>query len=217
MTVCGTPDYVAPEVVLRKGHDRGVDVWAVGILIYEMMCGKAPFQTDAQDPARIYTRILNKEPKFTSSHWKGAGWEVVDLIQCLLKKNPKDRLGNGKRGMQEIRAHPWFKKISWSKLERKQLPAYYAIRVDNPLDASNFEPIADDSMLDGAVCNDDCFNFLIQEPVPDIADKNGGSPERHERRRTAGERKSVTFEGVGGRASRSGSVGRSNGSHAGGT
>ena len=119
--------------------------------------------------------------------------------------------------MQEIRAHPWFKKISWSKLERKQLPAYYAIRVDNPLDASNFEPIADDSMLDGAVCNDDCFDFLIQESIPDIADKNGGSPERHERRKTAGQRKSVTFEEVGRRASRSGSVGRSNGSHAGGT
>lgn len=151
------------QIVLRKGHDRSVDVWAIGILIYEMMCGKAPFQSDEHDPARIYTRILNKEPKFSSHHWKGAGWEVVDLIKCLLKKNPKERLGNGNRGIQEIMQHSWFRSINWTKLEKKGYQPYNKIAIANALDASNFAPMADDLPLEGAPCEDERFDFLLPE------------------------------------------------------
>ena len=152
------------QIVIRKGHDRGVDIWAIGILTYEMMSGKAPFQADAQDPARIYSRILNTEPKFTSANWKGAGWEVVDFIQSLLKKNPKDRLGKGKGGMQEIKQHSWFKTMDWKQLYERKLPAFHTISLVDEFDASNFDNVSDSTpLLEGPVCDDKQFAFLCED------------------------------------------------------
>lgn len=129
-----------------------------------MMSGKAPFQADAQDPARIYSRILNTEPKFTSSSWKGAGWEVVDLIQRLLKKNPKDRLGKGKGGMQEIKQHSWFKSMDWARLYDRKIPAFHTVSIIDEFDVSNFEYVGDGNIeLEVPECEDEQFAFLCED------------------------------------------------------
>lgn len=114
-TFCGTNEYLAPEMVLKKSYDKSVDWWALGVLLYELLTGDVPFHSVHLDV--LYRRIL-KQPLSFPSYLSD---QAVDLLEQLLNRDPKLRLGS-KRGAMEIKQHPFFKGISWNSVAKKQIP-----------------------------------------------------------------------------------------------
>ncbi|XP_018787109.1 PREDICTED: cGMP-dependent protein kinase 1 isoform X2 [Bactrocera latifrons] len=118
-TFAGTPEYVAPEIILDRGHDRAVDYWALGILIFELLVGKTPFR--GQNQIKIYQQILGgidviQMPSKIPRSAQG-------LIKHLCKQLPAERLGYQRRGILDIKRHSWFDNLDWNKLKYKQLPS----------------------------------------------------------------------------------------------
>lgn len=109
-TFCGTREYVAPEMLKGSMYDTSVDLWAFGILLYEILCGRTPFYSRQRN--EIYERI-EKSPVF---YPKDMSDEVQDLLKGLLQRNVSERLGNKEDGIAEIKAHPWFAAIDWDDL-----------------------------------------------------------------------------------------------------
>jgi serine/threonine kinase 38 len=113
----GTPDYIAPEMLKRTGYCELVDWWALGVIIYEMLVGYAPFSADSND--EIYYKIERHEDYLHFPPEVSISFEVVDLISRLLA-DPQLRLG--RQGAQEVRAHPWFSSISWNSIRTMSPP-----------------------------------------------------------------------------------------------
>eukprot|EP01083_Nonionella_stella_P262594 892745_1 len=132
-TLCGTPEYIAPEILLNKGHGRAVDWWALGILIYEMLCGHPPFLAD--DPMQIYQQILSGKVNFPS-HMDGFS---RDLISQLLQADITKRLGNLQNGVEDVKKHPFFTSIKWDACYNKELPAPFRPEYFGLTDTHNFE------------------------------------------------------------------------------
>ena len=132
-TLCGTPDYLAPEIILSKGHNWSVDYWTLGILIYEMLISMPPFYD--RDPSNIYRKIIRSNPKFPAY----LSPDSIDIIKGLLQKKPHYRLGMIKGGINKIRQHNWFKGFDWNKFKRMELPAPHVPKIKNTQDMSNFK------------------------------------------------------------------------------
>jgi len=132
-TLCGTPDYLAPEIVAGKGHNKGVDWWTVGIFIYEMLASYAPFYDE--DPMKTYEKIVHGEITFPSHFSK----EVISLIKKLLNRKPFKRLGMEKAGATAIKRHPWFKGFDWDALYEKKLAAPMVPVIKDNCDMSNID------------------------------------------------------------------------------
>lgn len=132
-TLCGTPEYIAPEILLNKGHGKPVDWWALGILIYEMLAGCPPFVDD--DPMGIYQKILAGRISFPRYFDKDA----KDLIRKLLVADVTKRLGNLKGGVEEIKQHKWFDKIDWAKLYNREMRVPFIPDVKAMDSPNNFE------------------------------------------------------------------------------
>ncbi|KAG2413306.1 cAMP-dependent protein kinase type 2 [Aspergillus terreus] len=119
-TLCGTPDYLAPEVVSSKGYNKSVDWWSLGILIFEMLCGFTPFW-DSGSPVKIYENILRgriKYPPYLNP-------DAVDLLSQLITADLTKRLGNLHGGSEDVKNHPWFAEVTWDRLARKDIDAPY--------------------------------------------------------------------------------------------
>jgi protein kinase A len=118
-TLCGTPNYVSPEIVRNIGHGAGADHWALGVLIYEMICGEHPFFTDGMDQMMVFEAIVRDKPfplpKSTSA-------SAVGLINRPLEKDSSQRLGMLAGGENEILTHKWFD-LDLSKLRAKEVKA----------------------------------------------------------------------------------------------
>lgn len=136
LTVCGTPDYLAPEIIKSEGHGKAVDWWAFGILIYEMLTGSPPF-TDSS-PYNIYKKIIKGEFCII----EGISEDAIDLISKLLVVSPEKRLGS-KFGSIEIKQNPWFNGVDFNLVLRKIIPAPWMPLLSSPDDTSSFMDYSD--------------------------------------------------------------------------
>ncbi|KAM9569951.1 ribosomal protein S6 kinase alpha-5-like isoform 2-T2 [Salvelinus alpinus] len=137
-SVCGTIEYMAPEIAEggEAGHDMAVDWWSLGVLMYELMTGGSPFTVDGDQNSHtdIAKRISKKDPPFP----KDMSPLAKDLIQRLLIKDPKKRLGSGPDGADNVKKHPFYQKINWEDLAAKRLLAPFKPVIRDELDVSNF-------------------------------------------------------------------------------
>jgi CRP-like cAMP-binding protein/tRNA A-37 threonylcarbamoyl transferase component Bud32 len=136
-TLCGTPEYLAPEIILSKGHDKGVDYWAYGVLIYEMLVGRSPFYSYGTDQVSLFKRIV--QVKYSFPHGGAVHELAQDLIQRLIVRRQANRLGCLSRSDMDVRDHSWFNIIDVDKLLRKQIPPPWIPRIKDPLDATHFD------------------------------------------------------------------------------
>ncbi|XP_042763658.1 cGMP-dependent protein kinase 1 isoform X3 [Panthera tigris] len=140
-TFCGTPEYVAPEIILNKGHDISADYWSLGILMYELLTGSPPFS--GPDPMKTYNIILRGIDmiEFPKKIVKNA----ANLIKKLCRDNPSERLGNLKNGVKDIQKHKWFEGFNWEGLRKGTLTPPIIPSVASPTDTSNFDSFPEDS------------------------------------------------------------------------
>lgn len=112
---CGTVEYMAPEIVNRKGHDFAADWWSFGVLMYEMLTGNLPFHgATRQETMNQILRTKLGMPENLSP-------EAQSLLRALFKRNPQNRLGAGPNGIEDVKAHPFFSTIDWDGLVRKEV------------------------------------------------------------------------------------------------
>lgn len=140
-TLCGTPEYLAPEIILSRGHGRPVDWWALGVLIYEMAAGYPPYYDET--PYQIYEKILAGQLEFPE-HFDEA---LRDLLRGLLNPDPVRRLGCGVGGAGDVQAHAWFRGVDWDALQQRQVPAPFVPPVRHSGDTSNFEEYPEDESM----------------------------------------------------------------------
>ncbi|CAH2074102.1 unnamed protein product, partial [Iphiclides podalirius] len=164
-TFAGTPEYVAPEIVLNKGHDRAVDCWALGVFIHELLVGKPPFRAAGGDHMKTYTLILRGidaiafHPRVPKS--------AQMLIRKLCRAVPAERLGYLKNGIVDIKNHKWFLGFDWEGLRDRKLKAPLVQPVANDYDLSNFEKYPKDSQQH-------CFDVEPPHPLFQLKNYNGG-------------------------------------------
>ena len=132
-TLCGTPDYLAPEILEDKGYDKTVDWWSLGALIYEMLVGYSPFKMKKGEQLNIEKY---KEPVPLHNHFTP---EAKMIITDLLVVEPSKRLGYGSNGTENIKKHPFFKDINWEELYNKKVEPEFVPKIFNELDLGNFD------------------------------------------------------------------------------
>merc|ERR1711933_350803 len=134
-TLCGTPEYLAPEIILSKGHDKGVDYWAFGVLVFEMLVGRSPFYLYGTDQVSLFKRIVQVKYSCPSK----VNEDARDVIKKLLTRRQASRFGNLSRGHLDIKDHPWFASLDFERLKARKLKAPWKPKVTNPLDSRTFD------------------------------------------------------------------------------
>ncbi|CAH0753270.1 unnamed protein product [Bemisia tabaci] len=142
-TFCGTPNYIAPEILRGEDYSFSVDWWALGILLYEMMVGRSPFDVSgaADNPEQntedyLFQVILEQNIRIPRS----LSVKARSALRGFLQKNPAERLGCLPDGFKDIESHAFFRNIDWIMLYDKQIPTPYQPELDSELDLSNFDP-----------------------------------------------------------------------------
>lgn len=143
-TFCGTPNYIAPEILRGDDYDFGVDWWALGVLSFEMLVGRSPFdivgQMDNPDQNTedyLFQVILEKPIRIPRS----LTVKAASMLKGFLNKNPTERLGsNSELGVLEIQSHPFFKAIDWEQLYAKQITPPYKPLLKSEADLDHFDP-----------------------------------------------------------------------------
>ncbi|KAM3140400.1 hypothetical protein pb186bvf_007560 [Paramecium bursaria] len=130
-SVCGTPEYLAPEVLIKQGHGKPFDWWTLGCFIYEIVIGMPPFY--AQQRSQLFEQIKFYPPKYPQN----ISSDLKNLLEGLFQKIPKDRLGYN--GAEQIKTHPWFSIVNWGAIERKEVIPPFIPTLKNEYDVSNFD------------------------------------------------------------------------------
>ncbi|XP_058419924.1 microtubule-associated serine/threonine-protein kinase 4 isoform X2 [Diceros bicornis minor] len=130
--VCGTPEYIAPEVILRQGYGKPVDWWAMGIILYEFLVGCVPFFGDT--PEELFGQVISDEINWPEKD-EAPPPDAQDLITLLLRQNPLERLGTG--GAYEVKQHRFFRSLDWNSLLRQK--AEFIPQLESEDDTSYFD------------------------------------------------------------------------------
>jgi len=136
-TFCGTPLYIAPEVILNRGHNSAADIWSLGVLVNEMITGDTPFYEEGMDQLDLYRQICSA--KFEPHPILQGKSQAIDIIRKLLSKVPSQRLGMLKNGQKDIFEHPWFHDLSFEQYRAREVKAPWIPKIKDPLDSSNFD------------------------------------------------------------------------------
>lgn len=134
-TLCGTPLYLAPEVILNRGHNASADHWSLGVLIYEMLTAETPFYRRGMDQVELYRKIV--KARYVCP-WDMSD-DIVDIIGGFLTRVPSQRLGSLVGGEDDIPKQQFFTNLDFNELRQKKIAAPYIPKIKDPLDASNFD------------------------------------------------------------------------------
>ncbi|XP_043388462.1 cAMP-dependent protein kinase catalytic subunit alpha isoform X4 [Chelonia mydas] len=131
-TLCGTSEYLAPEIILSKGYNKAVDWWTLGIFIYEMVAGYPPFFTD--QIMKLYEKIVSGKFQFPAYF----SFDLRGLLRNLLQVDLTKRFGNLKNGVNDIKNHRWFATTDWIAIYQRKVEAPFIPKCNGPGDTSNF-------------------------------------------------------------------------------
>lgn len=131
-SICGTPEYLAPEIVMKLGYGKPVDWWTLGCIIYEMLVGMPPFFTNNRQ--ELFEHIKFGGPKYPSY----LSDTSRNLLEGLLRKDPSKRYGSSPEN--QVRDHPWFHGVNWDYLYNKRYQPPFKPIISDDLDLSNFDP-----------------------------------------------------------------------------
>ncbi|XP_026433978.1 serine/threonine-protein kinase AtPK1/AtPK6-like [Papaver somniferum] len=170
-SMCGTTEYMAPEILQSKGHNKDADWWSVGVLLYEMLTGQPPY-THA-NRQKLQQKIIKEKfklPPFLTS-------EAHSLLKALLQKEPERRLGSGPTGADEIKKHKWFKSVNWKKLDEREFKPKFKPDVSGTDCTANFDQCwlampADDSPAPTPTSGEHFHGYTYVAPNPWLSNES---------------------------------------------
>jgi len=161
-TFCGTPDYIAPEIIAYQPYDKSVDWWAYGVLIYEMLAGQPPF--DGEDEEELFTAITEQNVSYPKSMSK----EAMSIVKGFLNKIAMKRLGCGENGEKNIRDHIFFRRIDWERIEAREVQPPYKPKITNPKKAENFNRHFTKCSLTNTPCDYSILSCIPEDTFADF-------------------------------------------------